>query len=109
MHLIYCRIGAEPVVVLLAVNVPYEHSLSLAEDHWERVVIVRIVPFWGARGGGGMGREAVRRNVLRTATYIGFVEHPTKVNHHYKKGGTFMKSTPTREVEKPMDNAFSLL
>lgn len=43
-HLVHGRVGAEPVEVLLALHIPNEHALSLAENHRQRVVVVRVVP-----------------------------------------------------------------
>lgn len=91
MHLINCRIRAEPVVVLNALNVPYEHSSSFAEDHWKRVVIVRIVPFFAGRG--GMGRKAVKRKirflVFLLLLILGWRSTPPKQTDIKKKRGMY--------------------
>lgn len=59
-HLVDGRVGAEPVIVLIAFYIPHEHSIPLLQDHRQRVVVVRIVSVsgrgegeWEEQGQGG--------------------------------------------------------
>lgn len=40
MPLVHGRVGAEEVVILLAIGVPHEHSLAPTEDNRDRRIVV---------------------------------------------------------------------
>ncbi len=43
-HLVHRRVRAQPVEVLLPLDVPHHDTLPLAEDHWQGMVVVGVVP-----------------------------------------------------------------
>ena len=46
MTLIHCGIRRKEIKVFLSIHIPYIHTLTLVEHHWQRMIVVSTILFF---------------------------------------------------------------